>query len=218
MSTNTDTEIRVIQFKRGIKAILESRLVSNDLGVPESGEPIFETDTGQLKIGDGITPYKDLSYITGPKFIIKDPLDNQILVYDEAQQAWINKNLTDDESIIYLDAETKGLSIKGYSEAKQGQMLVKDKTSGLAWIDPISDRQLQDVVSSATQLKDQAGIYAQEAGNYVSEASTAADRAEASFGSIVGFIEDKFWWGTAEEYNAIEHIKADTFYFIKSAK
>lgn len=55
--------IKSIQFKRGTKAALICRLVAEDK--PLRGEPIWETDTNKLKIGDGVNDYADLPYITG---------------------------------------------------------------------------------------------------------------------------------------------------------
>ena len=52
--------IQKIQLKRGTKNILE--LVLKDSNRPASGEPIYELDTGMLKIGDGIKDYADLAY------------------------------------------------------------------------------------------------------------------------------------------------------------
>ena len=60
MATST---IKSIQFKRGTKAALTSQLVGDNK--PLRGEPIWETDTNKLKIGDGKTNYEDLPYITG---------------------------------------------------------------------------------------------------------------------------------------------------------
>ena len=60
--SNIDLEIKDIQFKRGTKAALEAKLVEENLGVPKAGEPIYETDTGKIKIGDGKTSYAELSY------------------------------------------------------------------------------------------------------------------------------------------------------------
>jgi hypothetical protein len=89
--TEEDIRIKTIQFKRGHKKILEAKLVASDLGIPLAGEPIFESDTGQLKIGDGINSYIDLPYVSSkegiPNFILKDPLSNQVLLYDENLQA-----------------------------------------------------------------------------------------------------------------------------------
>jgi hypothetical protein len=55
--------IKTPQFKRGLKSVLEARLIQGDLGILLAGEPAFETDTGQLKIGNGKDSYKDLPYV-----------------------------------------------------------------------------------------------------------------------------------------------------------
>ena len=52
--------IQKIQLKRGTQNILE--LVLKNSNRPASGEPIYELDTGKLKIGDGIHDYADLAY------------------------------------------------------------------------------------------------------------------------------------------------------------
>lgn len=56
--------ITSIQFKRGSRSSLEARMVVGDLGVPLRGEPIWETDTNKLKIGDGVTDYAHLPYFS----------------------------------------------------------------------------------------------------------------------------------------------------------
>ena len=58
--------IQKIQLKRGAKNILE--LVLKNSNRPASGEPIYELDTGRLKIGDGIHDYIDLAYF-GKKLV-----------------------------------------------------------------------------------------------------------------------------------------------------
>lgn len=180
----TDLQIKDIQFKRGAKAVLEAKLVDGILGIPKDGEPIYETDTGKLKIGNGKQSYKDLDYFGGegtavevPKFIIKDPLSNQVLFYDVSVGAWVNKDLTDEQSIIYLDDETKGLSLKGYKEASQGFMLVKDETDGLAWVKPLDDTALAAAISAAEKAQGEAGNYATQAGNSAVAAATSASTA-----------------------------------------
>lgn len=55
--------IKSMQFKRGKKAALESVLVGDKK--PLAGEPIWESDTGKLKIGDGKHDYIDLPYLSG---------------------------------------------------------------------------------------------------------------------------------------------------------
>ena len=52
--------IQKIQLKRGTKNVLE--LVLKNSNRPASGEPIYELDSGKLKIGDGIHDYADLAY------------------------------------------------------------------------------------------------------------------------------------------------------------
>lgn len=55
------TEVKinaVFLFKKGTKAELEA-----SSSIPREGEPIFETDTGRLKVGDGVSTYASLSYV-----------------------------------------------------------------------------------------------------------------------------------------------------------
>jgi hypothetical protein len=55
------TEVKintVFLFKKGTKAELEA-----SSSIPREGEPIFETDTGRLKVGDGVSAYASLPYI-----------------------------------------------------------------------------------------------------------------------------------------------------------
>ena len=58
--------IQKIQLKRGTKNVLD--LVLKNSNRPASGEPIYELDTGRLKIGDGIHDYADLAYF-GKKLV-----------------------------------------------------------------------------------------------------------------------------------------------------
>lgn len=55
--------VSTIQFKRGTKENLERLLIGDRK--PLAGEPIFETDTYKIKIGNGINDYKDLPYLSG---------------------------------------------------------------------------------------------------------------------------------------------------------
>lgn len=217
---NTELEIKDIQFKRGTKAILEEKLVEDKLGVPKNGEPIFETDTGKLKIGDGKTAYIDLAYYADtPKFIIQDPLSYQVLFYDEALQAWVNKDLADAESIIYL-AE-RGLTIKGYEAAKQGQMLVKDTEVGLTWIDPptISDINTMNSIAARAETAETGALNARtEAITAATNADKAAQTAERINQQTMNWVNNKFWWGSAAEYKAEiteNGLNPEAFYFIK---
>lgn len=223
MASNNQLQIKTTQFKRGLKSILEARLTPTDLGVLLAGEPAFETDTGQLKIGNGVSAYIDLPYVGGnaedSRFIINDPVGNQVLLYDEGTQSWVNKDLADKESIIYL-AE-RGLTIKGYDEAGQGYMLVKDQEKGLAWIKPVDLTQLNESVAAAEAAKNEAKDYSTLAGNSAANASKAEGAANRINQQTMTWVNEKFWWGSIEEYNT--HISENglnpgTFYFITPEK
>jgi Major tropism determinant N-terminal domain len=49
-----------IQLRRGKKAFWES-----ENPILHEGEPGYERDTRKLKIGDGVTPWRDLPYAAG---------------------------------------------------------------------------------------------------------------------------------------------------------
>ena len=65
----------IIKLKRGVKSVLES----NNLIYAE-GEPVYATDTKELKIGDGVTNYNDLSVITPNDVVIEAPIDGKSYV------------------------------------------------------------------------------------------------------------------------------------------
>lgn len=188
-------KIKNIQFKRGRKAALESKLTSANSSILKAGEPAFESDTGKLKIGDGIHDYLDLQYIGGAnssddRFIIMDPKSNQILIYDEESQKWLNKDLADKESIIYLSS--RGLTIKGYDTAKAGQMLVKDDTDGLSWQNALTDADLRNAVQEAANSSKLASDYATNAGNEAVKATQAASTASRINEQTMNYVNNKF--------------------------
>jgi hypothetical protein len=142
------------------------------------------------------------------------------LLYDETIQAWVNKNLADKESIIYL-AE-RGLTLQGFDTATHGQMLVKDirpdGTASLVWTDPVSLDQANTAVALAQDYATKAAGSAQNAANAHAEAVTSAANAELARTKTIKFVEDKFWWGTLEEYNeeiAKNGLNPGTFYFVR---
>lgn len=189
-------KIKNIQFKRGRKAALESKLTSANSSILKAGEPAFESDTGKLKIGDGIHDYLDLPYIgeansSDDRFIIRDPKSNQILIYDEESQKWLNKDLADKESIIYLSS--RGLTIKGYDTAKAGQMLVKDDTDGLSWQNALTDADLRNAVQEAANSSKLASDYATNAGNEAVKATQAASTASRINEQTMNYVNNKFW-------------------------
>ena len=209
------TVISSIQFKRGLKENLIAKLTSTALGVLKDGEPCWELDTNKIKIGDGKSDYADLPYLTGSsdtQFVITDPIDSQVILYDATTKQWVNKSLADDEAIIYL--KDSGLTLKGYEEASQGQMLVKDATKGLAWVNPTSTQELQQYVSQAQTAASQANNYSSAAGTSATEAATSATTAQTINAKTMEWFNEKFWWGTLSEYNELTSINKDTFYFI----
>ena len=96
-----------IQFKRGTKESLEEKLVPELLGVPARGEPIYETDTNRLKIGDGEKSYIDLDYFGN------DVVDNLVLegyhdttdnsFYDKPEEDVSRKKLVEWTNRLYKD-------------------------------------------------------------------------------------------------------------------
>lgn len=221
--------INLIQFKRGSKAALERELQGVNNKRPASGEPIFEIDSGSLKIGDGVHDYKDLKYIGGNggssggddnRFIIQDPVAGQILIYDDNSGKWINKSLADETTITYLSE--KGITLKNYENATNGQMLVKDSVQGLRWLDPVSTELLDAKVLQAEQARTDAQTYANTASNKAVEASMAASDANtAAYNAqhIIDYelpeaIDKKMQFMPISEYNAMTTIVKDCFYFL----
>lgn len=193
------------------------------LSETEDGEP-FDPEEGRLYClgADSVSyPTNALFRWGGESYIpvvagggsipaeIEDPSDRDVLLYDEDSEVWKNYKLVDDNSLIYLN-ENGGLSIKHYEDAKQGQMLVKDNTEGLYWVDPVSDQSLQEATTRAQNSALQAGTSAVQSGNYAADSLQSAIRAE----NAVDAVERKFWYGTMSEYNALETIYATTIYVI----
>lgn len=171
----------IFQFKRGNAA---DWLSVNP--VLAAGEPGFELDTGKLKIGNGKTKWKDLKY------------QNETYT------------LSVDEKSLILNSENK-ISLVGYEEAKQGQMLVKDANKGLAWVNPVSETVFNEAVGNAQAAAAQAGNYATQAGNKAIAADISAKNAARALEIIQ---HDIFWFGTIAEYNALESITEDKIYVI----
>ena len=188
-----DITIKTVQFKRGSEAKLIAKLKVGELGVPLAGEPVYATDTHILKIGDGITDYEHLPAITGGTgdidFIIHDPQQNQILVYDASQAAWKNQS-----------------------------------------VEPLFSsyiRQAQDAAAAAlvsqqgaAQAQQAANNSAQAASNSAANAIDAATRAEAiparAVAQVDAYVNNKLQFMSVDEYNDLEEIDPDTFYFVRA--
>lgn len=96
-----------------------------------------------------------------------------------------------------------GLSINNYSDALQGQMPTKDETEGIVWVNPVDDSELQQAVQDSKEYANQASNAAIISGNYAADALIAKE-----------VVENKFWYGTMEEYNNLETVSRSTIYII----
>ena len=103
--------IESIQFKRGTKAKLEERLRAGDLGVPLRGEPIWETDTNKLKIGNGTDAYIDLEYFSGnvdDNLVLEGYYDSQSgFFYNLPPEEVDRQRLPEWSNKLYRDLATK---------------------------------------------------------------------------------------------------------------
>ena len=178
--------IEVIQLKRGNKAALEAVLRGERK--PADGEPIFETDTGKLKFGDGQQDYIDLEYFRTGDVEIVGSLDGQILIYNESSGKWEPRAFADDKSIEY---STDGLQIAGFGPDKQGTgPIVND--GRIIWKQAITDETLDAKVNLAKEAADQAGQSAANALKAVDNAQQAAGRAEQFMNLTAQLLGDKF--------------------------
>jgi hypothetical protein len=100
-------------------------------------------------------------------------------------------------------------------------MLVKDSVNGLTWVEPVNITQLNNAVGAAETAKTDAKNYAQTAGNSAARAEREAGNAERARQQTMVWVNEKFWWGSLEEYN--QHIQENglnpgTFYFVTPEK
>ena len=205
--------IEVIQLKRGEKKALEAVLRGERK--PADGEPIFETDTGKLKFGDGQQDYIDLEYFRTGDVEIAGSLDGQILIYNESLDKWEPKAFTDDKSIEYSD---DGLQIVGFSPDKQGAgPIVND--GRITWKQAITDETLDAKVKLAEDAAARAGQFEYNAIQAAGVAQQAAKQAEQFRDLTAQLLDDKFWFGTRAEYETEiigqHQLKEGTIYFIR---
>ena len=178
--------IGVIQLKRGNKEALEAVLRGERK--PADGEPIFETDTGKLKFGDGQQDYIDLEYFKAKDIEIAGSLDGQILIYNESSDKWEPKAFADDKSIEYSDG---GLQIAGFGEDKQGAGPVVND-GRIIWKQAITDETLDAKVNLAEEAANRAGQHEATALKAVDAAQKAAGQAEQFRDLTAQLLGDKF--------------------------
>ena len=205
--------IEVIQLKRGEKKALEAVLCGERK--PADGEPIFETDTGKLKFGDGQHDYIDLEYFKAKDIEIAGSLDRQILIYNESLDRWEPKAFADDKSIEYSD---DGLQIAGFGPDKQGAGPIVNE-GRIIWKQAVTDDALEAKVAIANEAAYSAG---QSAANALRDAGLAqqyAEQAEQFRDLTAQLLDDKFWFGTRAEYETEiigqNQLKEGTIYFIR---
>ena len=182
--------IEVIQLKRGDKATLEAVLRGERK--PADGEPIFETDTGKLKFGDGQQDYIDLGYFGADDIEITGSLDGQILIYNKALDKWEPKNLADNQSIEYTQ---DGLRIAGFGTDKQGASPVVNVVNNkgeIVWKQAITDETLDAKVNLANEAATRAGQSAANALRDAGLAQQAAGQAEQFRDLTAQLLDDKF--------------------------
>ena len=209
--------IEVIQLKRGEKKALEAVLCGERK--PADGEPIFETDTGKLKFGDGQQDYIDLGYFGADDIEITGSLDGQILIYNKALDKWEPKNLADNQSIEYTQ---DGLRITGFGPDKKGASPVVNVVNNkgeIVWKQAITDETLDAKVNLANEAANRAGQHEATALKAVDAAQKAAGQAEQFRDLTAQLLSDKFWFGTRAEYETEiigqHQLKEGTIYFIR---
>ena len=209
--------IEVIQLKRGNKEALEAVLRGERK--PADGEPIFETDTGKLKFGDGQHDYIDLGYFGADDIEITGSLDGQILIYNESLDKWEPKAFADNQSIEYTQ---DGLRIAGFGTDKQGAspvVNVVDNKGEIVWKQAITDETLDAKVNLANEAAHSAEQFAANALRDAGLAQQAAGRAEQFMNITKNLLGDKFWFGTRAEYETEiigqHQLKEGTIYFIR---
>ena len=205
--------IEVVQLKRGNRAALEAVLRGERK--PADGEPIFETDTGKLKFGDGQHDYIDLGYFGADNIEITGSLDGQILIYNESLDKWEPKAFSDDKSIEYSD---DGLKIVGFGPDKQGAGPIVNE-GRIIWKQAITDETLDAKVAIAKEASDRAAQSEATALHAAGLAKQYAGQAEQFRDITAQLLNDKFWFGTRDEYETEiigqNKLKEGTIYFIR---
>ena len=182
--------IEVIQLKRGNKETLEAVLRGERK--PADGEPIFETDTGKLKFGDGQHNYDELSYFGADNIEITGSLDGQILIYNKSLDKWEPKNLADNQSIEYTQ---DGLRIAGFGTDKQGASPVVNVVNNkgeIVWKQAITDETLDAKVNLAEEAAHSAEQFAANALQAAGDAKQYAGQAEQARNATISLLNDKF--------------------------
>lgn len=185
----------IFQFKRGLST---SWTEKNPVLYP--GEPGYELDTGKLKIGHDDLPWNSLSYFNG------------------------DYSVSPDNNSLQINQEGK-ITLYGFDGAEIGQVPSKGENGTIEWIDrkdlikigsnlimdeegriSVSDNltaQVNNATLQASNAADRASQSAIIAGNYAADAIQAKNA-----------IDNKIWYGTMQEYNALQTVSNSTIYII----
>lgn len=120
----------ILQIRRQI----ESDWVESNF-VLKSGEFGYETDTNRLKVGDGVTPWNSLDYVTGGSYTVSgtppgDPQEGDV---------WFNS--TTGRSYIYYDSYWVEIA-GGGGEAGPAGIVISDTpptNTSILWYDTSSE-------------------------------------------------------------------------------
>ena len=113
-----------IQFRRDTAANWEQ---FKDV-IPAAGEPCFVTDKNILKIGDGVTEFKDLEPINGVKFELA----------------------ADGKSLVLED---NVLKLMGFDAAEAGAQPRKNAEGFIEWVVPVADERMDGLLVEVDALR-----------------------------------------------------------------
>lgn len=122
-----------IQLRRGTAAYWTSIDVGATGFVPRNGEPIYETDTGKVKIGDGIQRWALLDYLADTV-----NLSNTTNTIDSLYDVTITPPVQNDQGIIYENGLWKNKTV--VAAASVAKTKPSPATDGALWFDPEDGR------------------------------------------------------------------------------
>ncbi len=112
-----------IQLRRGTSAYWTSIDVAPGYFKPRNGEPIYETDTGKVKIGDGNTRYINLDYLADTANLNINDLSDVTIASPQ-----------NDQGIIYEGGVWKNKTV--IAAASVAKTKPSPATDGALWFDP----------------------------------------------------------------------------------
>jgi hypothetical protein len=122
-----------IQLRRATAAYWTSIDIAPGYFVPRNGEPIYETDTGKMKIGDGTTRYSLLDYLADTASLA-NLSDNTI---NNLSDVTIS-SAQNDQGIIYENGQWKNKTV--VAAASVAKIKPSPATDGALWFDPEDGR------------------------------------------------------------------------------